>query len=447
QWTRSAEAGELDLAAFAAECGLSTAKDGQTRGDNLSVVGFDSTGVVFYRMDVPAVKHDELAAMVNLQTEALLPLPADQMESAWRQSPARNGQLSVTLAAARKEQLLDFVEQVRRFGPSGILLDCEGVVKSWREFFCGTDERAVIVSCGQRQSHLCLAEAGTLINAVNLDIGLLDFTDAEGLNEQTQVAERFIQDIRSVLDLFASDGPNAASLYVLSDGDSMVTRIVEYLNGANIKAVEAQADVERIKSSMQVSTKDIMEYSVPIGLASLALEGRDRYLDVFEHLYVSTAEQVRRRWYHSLKLTASLAAVLLVLLAVVFYAADVMSLKKLTELQSGADFKQLVQRQDLIKEIARQRPDLLNVLNEIGSGERGRIMLDSFHYTKGQPIRITGQAEKQEELFKFQKSLQEKKGFGEVVIAMSPDEKGKKTNFTITFHYRNFTAKKGGAKL
>jgi hypothetical protein len=227
-----------------------------------------------------------------------------------------------------------------------------------------------------------------------------------------------------------------------------VTRIVEYLNSANIKAVEARADLEKLDSPMQITPKEIMEYAAPIGLASLALAGRDKYLDVFRRLYVPAAEQVRIRWYHSLKLTASLAVVLLLLLAAVFYTVDIMSLRQLTELQSGADFKQLEQRLDLMRDIARQRPDLLNVLNEIASGERGRIMLDSFHYTKGQPIRITGQAEKQEEIFKFQKSLQENKGIADVLISsQAPDSEGKKTEFTITFHYRDFTTKKGGAGL
>ena len=443
-WARSIEADVTDLADFAAECGLSVTANAKPAGaGNASVVGFDSAGVVFYRLVVPAVKEDELDAMIKLQTEALLPLPSSQMESAWRKNTTSNGQVSVTLAAAKKERLLQFVEQVQAFKPSGIMLDCEGVVKSWKEFFSGTDERTVIVNCGHSRSHVCLAQGGKLINAVSLDIGLSDFADAEGSYEQTQAAERFVQDIGSVLELFDA---HEADLCVLSDSNPLIVQIVDYLNQANIKAVEAQVDVEKIKSPTQVSAEDIREYSAPIGLALLAMEGTEDYLNVFERLYQPVTRKDRKRWYHSLKLTFPFAAVMALLLALAFYASDVMSLKELSDLQSGADFQQLIKQQELITQIARQRPDLLGILNEIGSGERKRIMLDGFAYTRGQPMRITGQAEKQEELFKFQKSLREKKNFQDVVItSQAPDEKGKKINFTITFHYKNFTKKKGGS--
>jgi hypothetical protein len=448
-WARSIEGDVTDLADFAAECGLSITANSKPAGAGYaSVVGFDSAGVVFYRLEVPAVKEDELAAMINLQTEALLPLPSSQMESAWRKSTINNSQVSVTLAAAKKERLLQFIEQVRAFKPSGILLDCEGVVKSWKEFFSGTGERTVIVNCGRSRSHVCLAEEGKLVNAVSLDIGLSDFADTEESYEQTQAAERFVQDIRSVLELFDAHEADSTDLCVLSDGNPLIVQIVDYLNQANIKAVEALVDIEKIKSPTQVSAEDIREYSAPIGLASLALEGGDDYLNLFERLYQPVTRKDRKRWYHSLKLTVPLMTVLALLLMLSFYGSDVMSLKELGDLQSGADFQQLIKQQELITQIARQRPDLLGILNEIGSGERGRIMLDGFAYTKGQPMRITGQAEKQEELFKFQKSLREKKNFQDVVItSMAPDEKGKKTNFTITFHYKNFTKKKGGSAL
>ena len=113
-WARSIEADVTDLADFAAECGLSITSNGKPSGSaKSSVVGFDSTGVVFYRLEVPAVKEEELASMINLQTEALLPLPASQMQSAWRKNTTNNGQVSVTLAAAKKERLLQFVHQIQ----------------------------------------------------------------------------------------------------------------------------------------------------------------------------------------------------------------------------------------------------------------------------------------------------------------------------------------------
>ena len=98
-WTRSSESGQSDWRSFAAECGLPAEDAGPV------VAGFNSAGVIFYRIDMPEAGRDEIGAMVNLQAEARLPLPAEQIEMTWRPGRAQMGQVAVTIAAAKKEQL------------------------------------------------------------------------------------------------------------------------------------------------------------------------------------------------------------------------------------------------------------------------------------------------------------------------------------------------------
>ena len=124
-WTKSSENGQLNFRAFAAKCGLSF-KPMEHRSPESSravVVGFNSAGVAFYRISVPAVGEEETASIVKLQAETRLPLPPEQMEMAWRADQMRNGQVGFTVAAARKKPLEDFVENVRNFEPTKILLD------------------------------------------------------------------------------------------------------------------------------------------------------------------------------------------------------------------------------------------------------------------------------------------------------------------------------------
>ena len=175
-WTKYSEASETDWGAFALECGLSAkpAVKIQTDDSKTAVAGFDSAGVVFYRIDVPAAAEQEVAEIIKLQAEARLPLPTEQMEMAWRADQVRDGQVPVTIAAARTEKLQKFVQNVSGFGPERILLDCEGIVKAWTTLFSGNERDAVIVSITARNTNVCLAQGGRLSNAVVLDMGIED---------------------------------------------------------------------------------------------------------------------------------------------------------------------------------------------------------------------------------------------------------------------------------
>jgi Tfp pilus assembly protein PilN len=129
-------------------------------------------------------------------------------------------------------------------------------------------------------------------------------------------------------------------------------------------------------------------------------------------------------------------------LAIVSYGFDVATEKRLSRLEGQAGFKELVERQTLIKTVARERPDLLQLLSDINSGENRGVTLDSFHFKKGQPVTVSGQVQDNDQLYDFQKSLLNKKGITDVNIQnTSRDSKTKRLKFTITFHYKTFTKK------
>ena len=127
----------------------------------------------------------------------------------------------------------------------------------------------------------------------------------------------------------------------------------------------------------------------------------------------------------------------------VLYADDVVSSRQLEGLMAQPDCQLLIQRQKLIKAVAQQRPDILQLLNQINTGADKGILLDSFTFKKGRPVTINGQAPSTEQLYKFQDNLRSRKGVKEVKIqSSSQDSKTKKFKFTITFHYGNLTKKK-----
>jgi len=443
-WTKSGEDTDADWRGFAAECGLSVEPTAHTGADSnrAVVVGFNSAGVAFYRISVPAVGEEETASIVKLQAETRLPLPAEQMELAWRADQMQNGQVGVIVAAARKKLLQGFVEDVRSFEPTKILLDCEGVVKAWKAFFSGNKKHAVVVSMAARNTQVCLAEDGRLSNAMVLDIGMEDLA-AESEDEQMQTSERFVQDMRSVLELFGYAEQAELPVFVLSDGDAAHVSIVSSLRSAELNARVALPDVKELIVSNEIGVEDIYKYHVPIGLGLMALEASEDELNIFEHLYNPSAKEEKKHWLYSPKVTCVIAAVMLVLSAVVYCSVDMKSPKaiekRLKASLSDTNMNLLIQRQKLIKMVAQQRPDLLNLLGQVNaSGERG-IKLESFHFKKGQPVTITGQASTNDQFYKFEESLENRKNIKIVNTNPSIDAKSKKVKFTITFHYKSFT--------
>ena len=187
---------------------------------------------------------------------------------------------------------------------------------------------------------------------------------------------------------------------------------------------------------------------MPIGLGLMAFDSGAEAHNIFEHLYSPAKKKRKRHWLYSLKGACAVAAVMLVLLIAVLYADDVVSEKRLRRLKADANCNLLMQRQRSIKTVARQRPDLLGLLSEINSDDNKAIKLDRLDFKKGRPVSISGQADGAEQLYKFQKSLLTKKGITEVMIQNAlEDGKTKKLKFTITFHYKNFTRKKGRALI
>lgn len=443
-WTKSSDVGSTNWRSFAADCGLSTGQmpEQDAAGERI-IAGFDSAAVVFYRIDVPAAKKPEVDAMVRLQAEARLPLPAEQIEMTWQRAPAMNGQVSVTVAAARTEQLGRFVESVRGIEPAQILLDCEGLLYAWREVCAGGDEVSVIASVGPRSTQLCLVENNRLANAAKIDMGTEDFSRPDDADEQSEIAERFAQDIGAVLELFGFADPQQAPIYVFSDGSRILQQLIESLNSTRLNVKAALPEEARLRTSTPLGLEGIYEYRVPIGLALMGLAADAEHLNIFERLYTRPVTKAKTHWLHSPRIVSALSVAVFALLIIVLYFADVTGEKHLSGLRAGSDIVLYRQRRRLLKMVALQRPDMLDLLQKVNGGEGDGIQLNSLDFKKGRLVNIIGQSDSPEQIYKFQKSLLDKKGITEVKVQnQSMDKESKKIKFTMTFHYRNFTKRK-----
>jgi len=489
--TKTGDSNETSWQAFAAECDLPVDLTGQALSDNESnrivVIGFDSAGTAFYRMKTPAVEEKEIEAIVKLQAESRLPLPIEQMELAWRTTPAKNGQIAITMAAARKQTLQRFVDEVGGIQSAQILLDCEGLVKAFGSLFQENERNAVIINTGIQNTQICLIEDGQLSNTVVLDIGIEDLF--QGKAKDTETIERFVQDTGSVVELFGHEQSAKLPVVVLSDGGKTYVNLVSALKTAGLNARTASPKAVVLMDGKKLTKGDLYQFREPIGLALLALDPAANKLNLFERLYNPASEEKIQHWWLIPKVVYTISAVMLILFALVSFAVDVAKPdaieKRIKASGSETDIKLIMERQKLKKIVAQQRPDILDLINEItesaqdnqttqrGSrgpgggmsprspgGSRGRssgIELESFHFKKGQPVTITGTASNNDQLYSFEKKLEENKDIEEVKRSTSFNTIGASTRgssgtggdtrgnrnkgvkFTITFHYKNFT--------
>jgi hypothetical protein len=314
--------------------------------------------------------------------------------------------------------------------------------------FRGTDELAVVVKIGPRSSAVCLAQDGRLANAVRLDVGMEDFSgEDKAPGRSSGAAERFAQDLRSVLHLFGSAERGQLPVHVLSDGGTATERIVSSLASAGLNVKAALGDCAGLRAEGRFAIEDVYEYSVPLGLAMTVLGSENEALNVFENLYTPPGKQEKKHWVYSPKVTSVLAGVMLVLMVLVFYLADVAGEKRLTALKGEPGFKQYMQRQDLISKAASQKPDLLGLLKKISDTAGDGIQLDGLDFRKGRPMIIAGQSQGPEQLYKFEKDLLDQKQISDVKIQNTNKGKdGDKIKFTISFHYGRFTKKSRRAR-
>ncbi len=438
-WARTSEQG-AEWRSFASECGIEISEDTEQE-DRKLYIGFDASGVGFYRLSVPSVSEAETKAMVQIQAESKLPLPADQMELAWRKGPAAEGQVPITLAAARSELLRGFADEVRDIRPERILLDSEAVVRVWLSLFGGGPGRAVVVNMAAGGAQVCLVENGRLCDSVVVDTGLADLAADD---EETLSGERFAQDMRSVMEMFGCGADSSARLYVLSDGGDLLKYAVSRLKEGGLDAAEALPSASTGNVDAKLTNEDFYAYRVAIGLSLTVLDKKGDALNLFSGVYAPQVKKERRTLLNSPVLAAVLAAIMGVALMATTYIVDMKTPEAMEARMAAAttdvSVDQMRERVQMLKRVARLRPDLLELIDEINeSGPRG-MRLDALTYKRGQVVTVQGEASNADQIYQFQKSLLEKNMFKNVKIqSTAPQQKGNKVKFTVGLEYRGFS--------
>jgi len=433
----------ISLASFCRELSsLTQSRFGQSVRIPLAI-GFSQAQTAFYRLEVPWAKESQVESMVEMQAEAILPLPRDQMRLAWRNGVMTEGKTIVTLAAARTEHVRLFSEHVELCKPQAIMLESEAVIKAWQTLYAGTNEKAIIVYIGKTNTQICLAEESKLAMARISDVRRQDLVRQDDLS--VVYAEQLAQDIYGMLESFGVNPTECCPIYVLSDQSESINKITEYLKQTELKGQISVIERSCLKNKEATTEADIYEYLVPVGLALMTMDGENSEYNLFAWEPMGGKGVRRKIHVPSMKVSGLIALAMLAVFLLVFYRLDVVRENRLTEqlVQAGSiESRQLIKKNELKKAVSRIRPDIPGLLALIHECDPQGMQLDMINVAKGRPVELAGNTQDKNKIFAFQEKLQKQKGvktFRKEIREFDP--KKKVFNFTVTFEYKQFSQK------
>lgn len=416
--------------------------------------GFDSTHTGFYQISVPHMDSTELESAVTMQAETLLPLPMSQMDYAWCTTDSPNGQLHVSIAAARRDLLETFARETRELKPTKIVLDAEAVARAAATLFDIPAPTAVIIYIDQKHAHICRLQNNLLLQAASSEIGLIALAEEnEPLNHHA--AEQLAQDIFHALKKFSSPTDQSApELFLLTDDRPLLQAVIAYLNHTELTLKPLCPNPSHFTDHSgdappsAISDQTIIDNLIPLGVALAGLEEKPSRLNLFKRISQPEPKKPSRLKIPSILTSAILLVTLTIGYVTLSYATDRVELNQINtylEQNADVDITQWHQEQDVKNEIIATRPQILELYQAIFECNPSDIELDSIHTIINHPVTITGHTQNRGKLDEFHKNINDLTLSSNVPLPeFTMDAKNKKLiNFTITFNYgKTFTAKK-----
>jgi len=224
----------------------------------------------------------------------------------------------------------------------------------------------------------------------------------------------------SIIGLFGCNDAPSLPIVVLSDGSKGYETVAECLRQSGLNATLAQPVEGLLNGEPKLGRREVYAFRVALGLSLIALDRRDAGFNIFERVYQPTPPKKRQPLLLSMKVTGAAAAVMLAAFLVVAYVVDLRSpaavAQRMEAVAGDTKVDDLQRHQEVLKQVAQLRPDVLEMMTEINaSGPRG-VVLDSISYKRGSPVTVTGQAQNNDQIYEFQKNLLARKVFTGVEI-------------------------------
>ena len=403
--------------------------------DHLAVVA-ELRAASFYRISIPPVRASQADAIISMQCESLVPVAMDRMKIGHRIDPVQGGKCAVTLAVAAREQVQQCVEMASGVSANGVILTAEAVAVAWRKIFSGGCDDAVLVYIQQDRSLVLEVVFGRLSGAVTIEVG-----KDQLLSGETAASSRslFTHDLRDALSMFS--GGVSSNVFVLSSDVEQYDELINSFATANITAQASVPLGVRLKGAEDFDAEQIMEYIEPLGACFVALDPENGCIDFFKGGPDKEALDAKSDSLRSLINPCLILFMVLALFMVASKAMDKASLSRLT----SPEIDQIIADQKLRKLVAQKRVDFVELLVKVEAALPPGMKIKSFSSERGKAMSLSSVADSIDQVLGLQEKLKAQKGISEVNIASSrTDEKTRKIDFKMTFHYKEYTKKSSG---
>ena len=394
------------------------------------VVGVDSSQVRFLDIRIPDVAESQQMLLLRTQAEAILPLSADEMTMAWRAEEDTQGLLCKT-AVIRRQLIQPLMDQP--FEKLNITPEAVGLAAAWAR---RTNHGAHACILLLRREHDFLAvsqKAGRLLHSTVIDAGGDDI-------HTSAPSGLLLQDIQTELETMQGEYPEKMPVSVLTDAepDTFLTYLCNQIQGAGW-------DCETVSCNEFSHPACGIDAVEAFGLALAATDAEQIDFDFCRAELMQRPDEDRNAATAVFYKTVAFTVLLLALALGASYWSVKHEVKLLREViateNEGRTVQQVLTEQSYRETVARARPDMTDLFERIEKC-KGKILLDTFEFEKGKPVKITATAQSYDAAYEFQKKLEtENKNIITLARLLDPrmDQKNNKVQFTLTFHYRNFS--------
>jgi hypothetical protein len=399
------------------------------------VIGLDSSRLRYLEMTLPPVEMSQLPLLIRTQAEAQLPLEGEQMQLAWRLSPAVQG-YGCTVAAARLDSADAALGRQSLNGKlTAVIPESAGFAQIRRYFFAPTPDVCTVLRRRTDGFAVLLLDGTALVQSSVIHAESSDIAEHPAM---------VMQDILMELDVVGKKNGRKCPVYMNAQMDPFMRDVEVKIRQAGWEVSVLEPDKTAIGRTKIDAEEDI--YGPRLDAAGLAVLALNETAPAFDFLQMrrlaQPVEDARRRRKQRLRAIGYIAVLALLCAAVSFWSLKMQVGQLHRELASEVDdlkAEALLLRQNYQEAVARARLEVLELF-EVLQASRDGLLLDSIEYEAGKPVKLVASAGSYEQVYGFQKRLLAQNGVSQVrLIDPRMDERTRQVRFSMQFQYKHFT--------
>jgi hypothetical protein len=393
-------------------------------------MGADTAQTGFYSFSIPMMEGPKQESLIAAQAEAVVPMSLAMTMYSWRMvrkdSAMQHGFLSVVRRGYFQE-----LAGLASGRPGSMMPDATGLVRGWSAMYESIPQRCLLIQVRKRHCILAVCEQEKLIRAA-----AMDWDDNPG-------AVRML--VGDLLNLMETLDITPSVPFYITGKESQAQMLCTEMKaiGRNASLWKSSPDKLRGLGLSPAPGSEVLHCPQAAGLVLAAMDEEPGEYDLIRKPVTKSSSQVVIDKRLLLRGLIWAAVFLAVFLMVSFWTTrrEVRAIQQvLAQSYEDSTGDKILTRQQMRDRFAKSRPDMLELLTILNTCAGNDVMIDTFNFKKGQPVRLNAKTNSYESVYAFDKKLKEQSGISGVkLISPTMDEKKRQVSFTLTFIYKNFS--------